>query len=188
LYLLWVGAFFFGAGIFFIVMNYLDVDFVEYVLNRTVNYEGSLVGDRINLFDRFFREISFFGSGLGRFGHGAVAEGYLGLPDSDYVRVAAELGIVGLVILLAICLYTLFCGLKIFRYAFFEVSTLCFCLTAMIGAAVWELGTLQPFLYWFCIGHIQSKFDRREELETEYAAYFEKMRKENSDKEDEEEE
>ena len=45
LYLLWVGAFFFGAGIFFIVMNYLDVDFVEYVLNRTVNYEGSLVGD-----------------------------------------------------------------------------------------------------------------------------------------------
>ena len=188
LYLLWVGAFFFGAGIFFIVMNYLDVDFVEYVLNRTVNYEGSLVGDRINLFDRFFREISFFGSGLGRFGHGAVAEGYLGIPDSDYVRVAAELGVVGLVILLAICLYTLFCGLKIFRYAFFEVSTLCFCLTAMIGAAVWELGTLQPFLYWFCIGHIQSKFDRREELETEYAAYFEKMRKENSDKEDDEEE
>lgn len=188
LYLLWFGAFFFGTGIFFIVMNYLDVDFVEYVLNRSVNYEGSLVGDRINLFDQFFKEITTFGSGLGRFGHGAVSEGYMGIADSDYVRIAAELGIVGLVVLLAICLYTLFCGLKIFRYAFFEVSVLCFCLMAMIGAAVWELGTLQPFLYWFCIGHIQSKFDRRDELSAEYDAYFNSLRKsENDDSEGEEE-
>ena len=59
---------------------------------------------------------------------------------------------------------------------------------AMIGAAVWELGTLQPFLYWFCIGHIQSKFDRRDELSAEYDAYFNSLRKsENDDSEGEEE-
>ena len=105
----------------------------------------------------------------------------MGIPDSDYIRVAAELGIFGLVLLLGICLYTLSCGLKIFKYAFFEFCTLCFCLVAMIGAAVWELGTLQPFLYWFCIGHIQSKFDRRDELQAEYEAYFEKLRRQDDE-------
>ena len=181
LYMLWGGTIVFGIGIFFIVMNYLDVDFIEYILNRSVNYEGSLVGDRFALFDTFFKDISFFGSGLGRYGHGAVEEGYMGIPDSDYIRVAAELGIFGLVLLLGICLYTLSCGLKIFKYAFFEFCTLCFCLVAMIGAAVWELGTLQPFLYWFCIGHIQSKFDRRDELQAEYETYFEKLRRQDDE-------
>ena len=138
LYMLWGGTIVFGIGIFFIVMNYLDVDFIEYILNRSVNYEGSLVGDRFALFDTFFKDISFFGSGLS-------------------------------------------CGLKIFKYAFFEFCTLCFCLVAMIGAAVWELGTLQPFLYWFCIGHIQSKFDRRDELQAEYETYFEKLRRQDDE-------
>jgi hypothetical protein len=187
LYILWGGAVIFGIGIFFIVINYLDMDFVDYVLNRSVNYEGSIVGDRIALFDQFIEKLSFLGRGLGRYGHGAVEEGYLGIPDSDYVRIAAELGFVGLAALMGLCLYTLYCGLKIFKYAFFEFSTLCFCLVGMIGAAVWELGTLQPFLYWFCIGHIQSKFDRRNELESEYRAYFEKMRKQDDDEEDSEE-
>lgn len=188
LYSLWISAIVFGSGIFLIVMNYMDVDFVEYVLNRSVNYEGNMIGDRIALFDKFIERLSIFGSGLGRFGHGAMEEGYLGIPDSDYVRVPAELGFVGLSMLMGICAYTLYCGVRIFKYAFFEVCTLCFCLVAMIGAAVWELGTLQPFLYWFCIGHIQSKFDRRDELETEYEAYFEKLRKQNEGEEVEEDE
>lgn len=188
LYSLWACAIVFGIGIFFIVMNYLDVDFVEYVLNRSVNYEGNMVGDRFAMFDRFFNGLSFFGSGLGRYGHGAVEMGYWGIPDSDYIRVTAELGFFGVSFLLAMCAYTLLTGIKIFKYAFFEICTLCFCLIAMIGAAVWELGTLQPFLYWFCIGHIQSKFDRREDLELEYEEYFEKMRKRGSGEEDDEEE
>ena len=165
--------------------DYLDVDFVEYVLNRSINYDGNMVGDRFALFDRFIERLSFFGSGLGRFGHGAVEEGYLGIPDSDYVRVTAELGFFGVSLLLAICAYSILNGFRIFKYAFFEVCALCFCLVAMLGAAVWELGTLQPFLYWFCMGHIQSKFDRREELESEYNAYFEKMRKQDEGEEEE---
>ena len=166
-------------------MNYLDVDFVDYILNRSVSYDGNIVQDRFALFDKFIERLSLFGQGLGRYGHGAVEEGYLGIPDSDYVRIPAELGFFGLAMLMGICAYSLVSGFRIFKYAFFEVCTICFCLTAMIGAAVWELGTLQPFLYWFCIGHIQSKFDRRDELEGEYEAYFEKLRQQ-SDGEDEE--
>ncbi len=172
LYFLWFIAIVFGIGIVFIVMNYLSVDFVEYVLNRTVNYNGNIVSDRFSLFDKFIEKLSFLGSGLGCYGHGAAEMGYPSIPDSDYVRVPAELGIVGFVPLMGICLYSLICGAKIFKYAFFEVCTLCFCLVAMIGAAVWELGTLQPFLYWFCIGHIVSKYSRRDKLEMEYNAYF----------------
>lgn len=175
LYALWVGAIIFGIGIFFVVMNFLDVDFLDYVLNRTVNYQGSIVGDRLDMFSEFIKRLSFFGAGLGRYGHGAVELGYIGIPDSDYIRIPAELGIFGLVILMIICLGSLFNGIKLFKYAFFEICVICFALVAMLGAAVWELGTLQPFLYWFCIGHIQSKFERREELEGEYKEYLAKM-------------
>lgn len=168
LYILWGSAIVFCVGIVFVVMNYLSVDFVEYVLNRSLNYEGNLVGDRISLFDKFIEKLSLLGSGLGCYSHGAIEMGYQGIPDSDYVRVPAELGMFGFASLLGVCFYALFCGAKIFKYAFFEVCTLCFCFVAMIGAAVWELGTLQPFLYWFCIGHIINKFERRETLEEEY--------------------
>lgn len=174
LYALWVGTIIFGVGIFFVVMNFLDVDFLDYVLNRTVNYEGSIVGDRFDMFSEFIKRLSFFGAGLGRYGHGAVELGYIGIPDSDYIRVPAELGIFGLVILMIICLGSLFNGIKIFKYAFFEVCVICFALVAMLGAAVWELGTLQPFLYWFCLGHIQSKFERRDKLADEYKEYIAK--------------
>ncbi|MCQ2053808.1 MAG: hypothetical protein MJY82_00775 [Fibrobacter sp.] len=184
LYVLWICAIVFGAGIFFIVINYLDVDFMEYVLNRSVNYQGSIVGDRFALFSEFIKRLSFFGAGLGRYGHGAVELGYIGIPDSDYIRIPAELGIFGLAVLMLICVGTLFNGIKIFKYAFFEVCVICFALVAMIGAAVWELGTLQPFLYWFCLGHIQSKFERREKLEGEYKAYFKSLRKENRGEEE----
>ena len=183
LYSLWICAGALGTGIFLIAMNYLDVDFVEYVLNRSVNYDGSIVGDRFALFDQFIDRLNVFGSGLGRYGHGAVEEGYIGIPDSDYIRVPAELGFLGLVMLLIICVHAIISGLRIFKYAFFEVCTLCFCLVAMIGAAVWELGTLQPFLYWFCIGHIQSKLERREDLEEEYSAYFKKLSGQEPDEE-----
>jgi len=185
LYSLWACAVVFGVGVFFIIMNFLDVDFVEYVLNRSVNYEGSLVGDRFLMFETFVERLNFFGSGLGRYGHGAVEEGFIGIPDSDYIRIPAELGFLGLAMLLGMCIHSIILGLRIFRYAFFEVCTLCFCLIAMIGAAVWELGTLQPFIYWFCIGHIQSKFDRRDELPVEYEAYFKSLRKSEEDEDSE---
>ena len=58
----------------------------------------------------------------------------------------------------------------------------------MLGAAPWELGVLHPFLYWFCIGHIQSKFLRRDELEEEYEAYIQKENPQEESEEQEEDE
>lgn len=181
LYALWFIAVVAGIGIFLLVSTFLDVDFVEYILNRSVNYQGNMVGDRFDMFSFFSERLSFFGGGLGRYGHGANELGYSSIPDCDYIRIPAQFGFLGLGMLMSICIYSISTGIRIFKYAFFEVCCLCFCLVAMLGAAPWELGTLQPFMYWFCIGHIHNKIERRDTLEQEYEAIFRKIRQPESE-------
>lgn len=183
LYLLWLTAIIFGVMIFIIAILVIGTDFVEYILDRSINYKGNMIVDRFDLFKAFFSRLSFWGEGLGKYGHGAVEFGFVSVPDCDYIRVPSELGFVGLGMLMSICLISLIKGFNIFKYAIFEVCCLSFCLVAMLGAAPWELGTLQPFLYWFCIGHIQSKYDRKNELEEEYQQMIasQKERNENND-------
>lgn len=168
LYAVWIGSFVIGILMGIIAVVIVGADFVEYILNRSINYDGNVVGDRFGLFEDFLENLSLFGGGLGRYGHGAVAEGFSGIPDCDYIRIPAEIGFSGLAILMFICVYSISKGLLIFKYCFFEVVCLSFAIVSMLGAATWELGTLQPFLYWFCIGHIQSKFERRNSLEDEF--------------------
>ncbi len=167
LYFFWSIAAIFSALIVFVALLILGTDFVDYVLNRTVNYEGKMVGDRFAQFGAFLDDITFFGKGLGRYGHGAVGEGFSSVPDCDYIRVPCEIGILGLGMLLSICVNVILKGFCLFKRCFFELFCLLFCLVAMLGAAPWELGTLQPFLYWFCIGHIQNKFSTPNDLADE---------------------
>lgn len=181
LYAMWVGAAVLGVLIATIAVMVLGPDFVEYVMNRSINYDGNMVGDRFALFEHFVNDLSLFGDGLGRYGHGAHAEGFSTIPDCDYIRVPAELGFVGFSMLMLICFVALVRGIQILKYCFFEVVCLSFALVSMLGAATWELGTLHPFLYWFCIGHIQSKFERRNELSEEYSAYIAQERGESGD-------
>ena len=187
LYLLWMTSIVLGIAMGIISVIILGPDFVEYVLNRSVNYDGNMVGDRFKLFEDFFNHLSLFGKGLGRYGHGAFAEGFPTIPDCDYVRVPAELGFLGLALLMFICLNSLQKGIALFKYCLFEVVCILFALVSMLGAATWELGTLQPFMYWFCLGHIQSKFNRQDELEEEYAEYI-RLQTQGEWEEDDEEE
>jgi len=185
LYALWFIAIVGGIGIFLLVTTFLDVDFVDYILNRSVNYKGNMVGDRFDMFSFFTERLSLFGDGLGRYGHGANELGYKSIPDCDYIRIPAQFGFFGMGMLMTICFVSIYTGVRIFKFAFFEVCCLCFCLVAMLGAAPWELGTLQPFMYWFCIGHIQSKFERRDSLEQEFAEYAKKYRSRKSEDQEE---
>ena len=188
LYALWFFSIVFGIAIAAIAVIVLGDGFVTYIVNRSVNYDGNMVGDRFAMFSQFMDRLSTFGDGLGRYGHGAVYEGFKGIPDCDYMRIPCEIGFVGLFMLLYFCTSSIVKGLFIFRYCLFEICCLVFVLIAMLGAAPWELGVLHPFLYWFCIGHIQSKFLRRDELEEEYEAYIQKENPQEESEEQEEDE
>lgn len=142
--------------IFFIVSKYMEKEYVDYLLNRSVNHEGNIVDERIDLFSKHIKTISFWGAGLGRFSHNAIEYGYDCISDCEYIRTPNELGIFGTCIFLSIA------GLSIFKASArnrsilsFEVMCVLFYLLAMIGATPLEGPGQQPYMMWYCLGKMQ---------------------------------
>lgn len=143
--------------IFVLVINNVDKEFLDYITSRTTDKDDNLIEERINIFASFFKYISVFGSGLGRFGHSALEFNQKSIADAEYLRVLCELGYVGLCLLLYPIIYSVILGIKNLRITFFETFVVVFFLFVMIGAAPLEMTQQHNFLLWFCVGHIVSK-------------------------------
>lgn len=147
----------FSAGIYWWLVNYADSGFVEYVLNRTTDSDENIVAQRFDMFANIFH-ISWFGEGLGKYGHGAL---YLHkmktICDCEYMRLINEIGIIGTFIFAALYLRSVLTAFKYIQYYMFEFSVLLFFLVAMIGATPLENGSMQPFLLWYCMGRVNNK-------------------------------
>lgn len=132
---------------------YADSGLVDYIMNRSVDKEDNVVDERFDMFIHFF-EISLFGTGTGSCGHAAYYDTGNGVTDCDYIRLFVELGIVGSFILFLIFTKSIIRALKYNRIFFFELSVILFYLAAMIGATPFENYSMQPFLFWLCVGRI----------------------------------
>lgn len=143
--------------ILFLIINNIDEDFLYYITERSTNKDDNLIEERINIFAYFFRYISVFGSGLGRFGHSAIEFNQKCIADAEYLRVLCELGYVGMFLLIFPIIYSVILGIKNIKNAFFETFVVLFFLFVMIGAAPLEMTQQHNFLLWFCVGHIVSK-------------------------------
>ena len=146
-----------GAGviIYLLLISFFDSGLTDYILDRTVNKEENMVTERFDMFSVFYNKISFFGTGLGTVGHNVYyLTGEFTIADCDYLRIPVEYGVFGSFILLLIVVKTLFRGLRSINNNWFNLSVLLFMLVSMLGAAPLELYTLQPYLYWYCIGQI----------------------------------
>lgn len=140
--------------IYYIVIHYMPQEFVQYVIDRSVEQDNGLIKERILLFEDFFKYISFIGYGLGRFGHMALEFNLQSITDCDYLRVLCELGYLGLFILLIILCTALFKGFINLRRCFCDFFIIGYFLASMIGAAPLLSINQHSFLLWFCIGHI----------------------------------
>lgn len=143
--------------ILFLIINNIDEDFLYYITERSTDKDDNLIEERINIFAYFFRYISVFGSGLGRFGHSAIEYNQKCIADAEYLRVLCELGYVGMFLLIFPIIYSVILGIKNIKNAFFETFVVLFFLFVMIGAAPLEMTQQHNFLLWFCVGHIVSK-------------------------------
>ena len=146
-----------GMLVFYLILSNINNDFLEYIVNRSTEYEGNLVEDRFEMFSKRYIYISVFGNGLGRFGHAAAYRNLPSVHDCDYVRILCELGFVGSFLLLYTILYIIGHGLKNLDKSFFEIFASVFFLFAMLGAAPLESTSQHCFLLWFCLGSIMSK-------------------------------
>ena len=143
--------------ILFLIINNIDEDFLYYITERSTNKDDNFIKERINIFAYFFRYISVFGSGLGRFGHSAIEFNQASIADAEYLRILCELGYVGMFLLLYPIIYSVILGIKNIKNAFLETFVVLFFLFVMIGAAPLEMMQQHNFLLWFCVGHIVSK-------------------------------
>lgn len=136
-------------------LNYADTDFIEYVLNRSVQSDENIVDQRFGMFEDFWN-VTFLGEGLGKYGHAALIYNKLSITDCEYIRLMAELGIMGCTIFFLIYLKSIFRAFVYRKTFFFEFCLISFFLASMIGATPLENHSMQPFLFWFCIGRINS--------------------------------
>ena len=141
-------------GITYYMMNYADSDFVEYVLGRSIESDENIVEQRFGLYQRFWGT-SLFGEGLGKYGHAAVFETHTAsITDCEYIRMMSELGIVGCIIFGLIYVKAMWKSFFNIKVYFFEFCMLSFYLAAMIGATPLENGSMQNFLFWYCVGRV----------------------------------
>ena len=116
------------------------------------------------MFSRVLNNITLFGGGLGSEGHSMI---YLysksSVADCDYLRILSEYGVIGAIILGGVIVLTIMKGLRNLRRNWFYLSSLAFLLVSMLGAAPLELYSLEPYMYWYCMGRINTNqtFDIR---------------------------
>ena len=141
--------------IYYVIFNYMNLQFIEYILNRSVNHDSNLVEERFLLFEKYFRSISLFGSGIGKYSHYVFSVlNQDTISDCDYIRLLNEVGIIGFYILAIIITIVLIMGKKHLKTNFYEINVVLFLLVSMIGAAPLEAWTLHPYMYWYCMGRI----------------------------------
>lgn len=139
----------------FFVFNYMDSDFIDYLVNRSIGSDENIVVQRFNMFGSFWK-VSLFGAGVGNFGHAALIYHLPSITDNEYIRFMAELGIIGCFFFGIIYMGSLIRAVRLVKYFRFELCILLFFAIAMIGATPFEYDVMQNFLFWYCIGRINN--------------------------------
>lgn len=148
-----------GTVSFFCVESLMSDEFLYYVTQRSTEHKGSIVDERFSMFSYFLQYISFCGQGLGRFGHAALQFNLRSCCDCEYIRILAELGYIGGLLILSPIIYAIIQGFRHLHLTFFETFVLLFFPFAMIGAAPLEEKSQHCYLLWFCVGHIITKIN-----------------------------
>lgn len=143
--------------LYFVLSKTINTDFMDYIMNRTTQKEGNLIEERFNQFSDYYKYISFWGNGLGRFGHYAEKVTHISIADNDYIRLLSEVGYIGTIVILIPIFYSIIRGFTRIRKCFFETFTLLFFPFAMLGATPLEVPNQHVFLLWFCVGLIITK-------------------------------
>jgi len=112
---------------------------------------NSAIGERINQWQTGIDIFSAypFGTGLGSAGHKAVAAGILNtIPDGNYFRILAEVGLHGIIVFLLLNICALSKSIKNNKYI---AIILIIYLFQAIGTNVFDLYYIS-FVYWFVLG------------------------------------
>lgn len=97
-----------------------------------------------------------FGQGFGRYGGTARQYGYWAIQDSEYQKVAAELGAVGMLPFIGIIACALLMSFRK-KQLQLEFTIILFFAIAFMGSSCISSETTFPFIFWYVLGRISLK-------------------------------
>jgi hypothetical protein len=140
----------------FLIAGYLNDNFADLlsILNERMMMLSESIDERSGSWvEGLMYGNLIIGSGLGVFGHKAVEFSDKYIPDGNYVRMLAELGVIGTSIFFSIIIGTLFKGLKSLRGNILEVGIIVGLCIQAVGSDIFSFQLIVPIL-WYSVGRV----------------------------------
>ena len=109
------------------------------------------------LYFLFSKKITFWGDGIGRYGHEAYYSGKMAITDQQYLKIMYETGYFGIICYSIFILLVVIRGIRNFKDNLFELGIIFFYLMAMTGANCLSVTGQHCIVFWFCCGRIFNK-------------------------------
>lgn len=143
-----------------VVVISLDADYSEFFVKRfqdAASNEG--LSGRLEHTGGGIELDTMFGAGFGHYGMAAVNVNQWFIQDSEYQKVLAELGYMGLAIFVLMLLVSLLSAFN--RKCMFELCIIITYIISFIGSSSISAETTFPFLFWFALGSISRKTGKK---------------------------
>jgi hypothetical protein len=92
-----------------------------------------------------------FGDGLGRYGHKAVEYSNLYIPDGNYFRMIAELGVLGFLLFMLIIIISVYNGFSKIKNNYIELCIVIIICLQAVGSNVFSFQLIAP-VFWYSVG------------------------------------
>ena len=143
----------------FILFSFLSDEFIgRFIYKFDALSEDNFLKRRSDLFSFVYdKEISFFGDGIGRYGHKAfVLFRRNAITDQGYLKILHENGIFGIIGFSLLILYSTIVGVHNFKNNLFEIFVVIFFLISMMGSNSIFMHDTHALVFWLCLGRLSN--------------------------------
>lgn len=147
---LFIEFFFIILFIYFFIS--FEPDFIESVLERFYSFFSAIDERSYTWFSGVSKAKNIvFGDGLGVYGHKAVEFSDTYIPDGNYFRIIAELGVFGFLIFISVILTSFYHGFSNFKNNYIELGLIMIICLQAIGSNIFSFQLVAP-IFWYSIG------------------------------------
>ncbi|MEO8949196.1 MAG: hypothetical protein ABI308_12355 [Mucilaginibacter sp.] len=135
-----------------VFINSLDPDFLNGLSTRFASLSDAINERNGNWFEGVANANNIIiGDGLGKYGHKAALFTDNIMPDGNYFRIIAELGIVGITVFISIIVVAFVRGFADLKNNFLEIAIITMVCLQAVGSDIFSFQLVAP-IFWYAIG------------------------------------
>jgi hypothetical protein len=129
-----------------------DAEFFEGLSQRFFSFSDAIDGRSSSWLSGLSNTQNILlGDGLGRYGHKAVEYSDIYIPDGNYFRMIAELGIIGFLLFIVIVFTSLYNGVTKFENNYIGLCIIIMICMQAVGSDMFSFQLVAP-IFWYSIG------------------------------------